>query len=134
MLATDRDALVCDLAETYHVLDMTALPVPLLATLAAGLRGDSRVRMRMEREPVDSNTMLQAAILDRLTTLCWMQSTDGAHGRKRPPSVVEALGGKGTIKNEQTAARPVAFATSAEFDSAWASITGNGRETSCRRR
>ena len=44
MLAADRDALICDLAETYHVLDLTALPVPLLATLAAGLRGDSRIR------------------------------------------------------------------------------------------
>lgn len=134
MLSTDRDALVCDLAETYHVLDMTALPVPLLATLAAGLRGDSRVRMRMEREPVDSHTMLQAAILDRLTTLCWMQSTDGAHGRKRPPSVVEAMAGKETARTQPAAARPVAFATPAEFDRAWASITGNGRETSCRRR
>ena len=26
MLAADRDALICDLAETYHILDMTALP------------------------------------------------------------------------------------------------------------
>ena len=34
--------------------------------------------------------LLQAAMLDRLTTLCWMQSKDGAHGRRRPPSVVEA--------------------------------------------
>lgn len=134
MLATDRDALVCDLAEIYHVLDMTALPVPLLATLAAGLRGDSRIRMRMEREPVPCNTMLQAAILDRLTTLCWMQSRDGAHGRKRPPSVVEAMAGKETARTQHTAARPVAFATPEEFDRAWADSTGKGRRTPCRHR
>lgn len=43
MLAADRDALICDLAETYRVLDYRALPVELLATLAAGLRPDARI-------------------------------------------------------------------------------------------
>lgn len=55
MLATDRDALICDLAETYRVLDYRALPVELLATLAAGLRQDARIwqkiaALREERE------------------------------------------------------------------------------------
>ena len=77
MLATDRDALTCDLAETYHVLDMTALPVPLLATLAAGLRGDSRIRLAMAGETAATGELLQAAMLDRLTTLCWMQTAGG---------------------------------------------------------
>ena len=47
MYATDRDALVCDMAETYHVYDVRQLPVPLFATLAAGLRSNSRIRMKM---------------------------------------------------------------------------------------
>ena len=34
---------MCDLAETYGVLDMDALPAHLVATLAAGLREDSRI-------------------------------------------------------------------------------------------
>ena len=34
---------MCDLAETYGVLDMDALPARLVATLAAGLREDSRI-------------------------------------------------------------------------------------------
>ena len=125
MLAADRDALICDLAETYHILDMTALPVPLLATLAAGLRGDSRIRLAMAGETATAAELLQAAVLDRLTTLCWMQTKDGAHGRKRPPSVVEALGGKD--KPKQTNTRPVAFATPVDFERARARILAKGR-------
>lgn len=118
MLAADRDALICDLAETYNVLDMTALPVPLLATLAAGLRGDSRIRLAMSGERVTNADMLQAAMLDRLTTLCWMQSRDGAHGRRRPPSVLAAISGK----EEQSDSKPVAYNTPADFERARARI------------
>lgn len=125
MLATDRDALTCDLAETYHVLDMTALPVPLLATLAAGLRGDSRIRMAMAGESVTTQQTLLAAAVDRLSALAWMQTKDGAHGRKRPPSVVAALSGKD--KPKQTNTRPVAFATPADFERARARILAKGR-------
>ena len=125
MLAADRDALICDLAETYHILDVTALPVPLLATLAAGLRGDSRIRMAMAGETTRTGELLQAAMLDRLTTLCWMQTRDGAHGRRRPPSVVDVISGKD--KPKQTNTRPVAFATPADFERARARILAKGR-------
>lgn len=125
MLATDRDALTCDLAETYHILDMTALPVPLLATLAAGLRGDSRIRLAMAGETATADELLQAAMLDRLTTLCWMQSKDGAHGRRRPPSVVDAISGKD--KPKQTNTRPVAFATPVDFERAHARLIAEKR-------
>lgn len=47
MLAADRDALVCDMAETYHIYDMRALPVATLATLACGLRDDSRIKLKL---------------------------------------------------------------------------------------
>lgn len=119
MLAADRDALICDLAETYHVLDMTALPVPLLATLAAGLRGGARIRLALAGEKTEPGQLLQAAMLDRMTTLCWMQSKDGAYGRRRPPSVVEAISGKGQDKAKE---RPVAYSSPAEFERARAEI------------
>ena len=125
MLATDRTALACDLAETYHVMDMTALPVPQLATLAAGLRGESRIRMAMAGENVTTQETLLAAAVDRLSSLAWMQTKDGAHGRKRPPSVVAALSGKD--KPKQTNTRPVAFATPADFERARARILAKGR-------
>lgn len=46
MLAIGRDELLCDMAETYRVYDLHALPVRTLATLAAGLRADSRIKMK----------------------------------------------------------------------------------------
>lgn len=125
MLATDRDALICDLAETYHIMDMTALPVPLLATLAAGLRGDSRIKMKMAGETATTGEVLQSAMLDRLTTLCWMQTKDGAHGRRRPPSVVDAISGKD--KPKPTNVRPVAYDSPADFERARARILQKAR-------
>lgn len=47
MYAADRDALICDMAETYHILDIHAIPVPLLAILASGLRDNSRIKAVM---------------------------------------------------------------------------------------
>lgn len=47
MVSRDKEALICDLAETYHILDYKALPVPLLAVLASGLRDDSRIKMEL---------------------------------------------------------------------------------------
>ena len=47
MVVTDEDALICDMAETYHVYDMESLPISFVSTLAAGLRPDSRIRSKM---------------------------------------------------------------------------------------
>ena len=41
MMALDREALLCDLAETYGIYDVRALPVSTLAVLASGLRENS---------------------------------------------------------------------------------------------
>ena len=43
MLATDEEAVICDLAETYHIYDYRSFPVKYIATLCAGLRSDSRI-------------------------------------------------------------------------------------------
>lgn len=43
MLATDEDAFICDMAETYGVLNWRALDVRLAGTLAAGLRPFARI-------------------------------------------------------------------------------------------
>ena len=47
MLGTDRDALICDLAETYHLYSLDAVPVMTLAALCAGLHSDSRIKLGM---------------------------------------------------------------------------------------
>lgn len=95
MAAADEDALVCDFAEVYHVLPWRALPARLAATLAAGLPDTARIRLRMAGANAPAPLMLQAAMLDRLSLLVWMQTKDGQKNRRRPKSIAELLAGGG---------------------------------------
>ena len=79
------------MAQTYHIFDLESIPVPLLATLVWGLGDDSRIKRRAAGMKIDLNTMLHAAMLDRLTALVWMRTKDGAKGHNRPKSVLESL-------------------------------------------
>lgn len=120
MLSTDADALTCDMAETYGVLDWRRLPLPLAAVLAAGLRDDSRIRMKMSGAKVDPETMLLAAITDRLGLLLWQNSEEARHGRGCPPSVFNLLLG---IEGAQSG--PVTgYNTPEDYEAAKARILG----------
>lgn len=121
MIATDRDALACDMAETYGVFDIQALPVATLAALAVGLRDDSRIKMRLSGAKVPQTVILLAAAVDRLSMLVWMQSEDGRKGTNRPQSLVKLLSGE-TEKTENH--KPRAFASSTDFEAEWTRITG----------
>lgn len=91
MIATDKDALICDLAETYHIFNYKELPPRLLATLSVGLRDDSRIKMKLSNSKVTLDTLLLASILDNTRMLLWAQSKDAQKGRNRPKSIVEQL-------------------------------------------
>lgn len=120
MLATDADALTCDMAETYGVLDWHTLPLPLAAVLAAGLRENSRIRMKMSGARADPETMLLASITDRVGLLVWQNTEDARHGRGCPPSVFNLLLG---IESAQSG--PVTgYATPEEYEAARARILG----------
>lgn len=112
MMIADRDAWACDLAETYGILDYRSLPVSTLAVLSAGLREDSRIKMELEGAKQDLNTLLQAGIFDRLSTLVWAKTKDAEHGRNRPKSVVSTL--LGTEKQHKE--KPEGFSTPEEFE------------------
>ena len=91
MLRTDETALICDLAETYGILDWKALPLKTAAALSAGLRDNSRVKMKLSGQKIDSDTALLAAAVDRLTTLVWFKTKDGVNNRNRPESILSRL-------------------------------------------
>lgn len=119
MISEDRYALVCDLAETYGIFDYRALPVNLLATLAVGLRDDSRIKMRLSGAKATRSELLMAAMVDRLSMLLWAQTEDGRNGTNRPQSVLSS------IQGEDKKDSPVeAFDTADAFESEWARITG----------
>ena len=58
MISLDESALICDFAETYHILDYRALPLKLAAVLACGLRDDSRIKMKLAGMKLNPETML----------------------------------------------------------------------------
>lgn len=67
----NEDALICDFAETYHVLDWRALPVKLAATLACGLRGNSRSVQLLTGSKVTDDQLLLAAVVDTAKVISW---------------------------------------------------------------
>ena len=112
MLREDEDALVCDLAETYQIYDWRSLPVRTVATLAAGLRDNSRIKMIMRSETVPLEIVLQAAIADGIRQLCWLNSEDGRKNINRPQYILN------TLLNKEESAEPeiVTFNSGAELE------------------
>lgn len=91
MVALDEDAFVCDLAETYGVIDYRALPLQTVATLGLGLSWDSRIRQKKTGIIVPLQTFLLAQAVDGINMLCWLNSVDGEKNRNRPASIAEKL-------------------------------------------
>lgn len=59
MMNISEDALICDLAETYHIYDMRSLPLRTVATLSAGLREDSRIVLLASDVPARQEVILR---------------------------------------------------------------------------
>lgn len=91
MVALDEDALVCDFAETYHILNWRDLPVSTAATLAAGLRPGARIIDQMSGSEYSLDTLLLASATDKLAFLAWAKTQDAQDGRNRPKSILQSL-------------------------------------------
>lgn len=121
-MAADRDALVCDFAETYGIYDLRALPVSLLATLAVGLRDESRIKMRLSGAKATKTEIFLAAAVDRLSMLLWGRTEDGRNGVNPPKSVLEVILGE-----TKSSGGPVqSFESADDFENEWKRITGVG--------
>ena len=101
MLHEDETAVICDLAETYHVLDYRVLPLKTVAALASGLRENSRIRMKLSGLRVSTDTMLAAATVDRLSMLVWARTKDGENNRNKPESILDKLTADTTKSDEE---------------------------------
>jgi len=121
MISADRDALLCDFAETYGIYDFRALPVSTLATLAVGLRDDSRIKMKMHGTKISRTETLLAAAVDRLSMLWWAKTEDGRNNANRPKSMLSIPIGDPEIQESNNVE---AFESGDEFESAWERITG----------
>lgn len=123
MIDLDEDALICDLAETYHIYDYRSLPVKLAATLSAGLRDDSRIRLLAAGAPAAQDTLLLATIADRIEAFRYGFSEDASKGINKPTSIVGAMFGEDTNKINKSGV--MSFATPEEFEAALARFEGD---------
>lgn len=87
MLSMDKNAVICDLAETYNIYDYKRVPGRLLGILVAGLGENTRIGKKINGVKGTVTEVLLAQILDGVRFLCWAQTEDGRKGKHRPKSV-----------------------------------------------
>ena len=121
MYALDKDALVCDFAETYHVLDMWTLPVPLRAVLASGLREDSRIMMKMGGVSYIPAYISAAKAADELAMLMYSFTEDAAKGRNRPELLSDFI-----VDRKEPKPTNQGYDSGEDFLAAWEKITKGG--------
>ena len=122
MIAADEDALICDLAETYGILDYKALSVPLLATLCVGLGDYFRIKIKISGTKATQETLLLAAVVDRLSFIAWTKTKGAEKGKGRPKPILPFVMGK------EEKRKAIGFDTAEEFQTARNKILegGNG--------
>lgn len=102
--------MICDLAETYHILNYKELSPDLVATLVLGLRDNSRVKMNISESKLTFEQMLLASAVDNLNFLAWTKTKDAQKNMNRPKSVLEK------ILNEEQKVEYKAFETAEELE------------------
>ena len=120
MIALDEDALICDMAETYHIYNMEQLPVDYVATLATGLRDNSRIKMKASGIRVDMQTLLLAHVADNTAINVYAKTKDAKHGRNKPKSLVKAIQSSNDPKQHAKV-----FESGESFLEEWRRINGN---------
>lgn len=91
MVKVDRGGLLCDMAETYHIYALNALPLSTIATLAVGLPMEARIYRKLSGQEMPLNTLLLAGIYDGISLLLWSKTKDGEKNRNRPKSLLKSL-------------------------------------------
>ena len=117
-MALDEDALICDFAETYHIYDIYRLPIEYAATLAVGLRENSRIKMKANGLEVDINSLLLAHIADNTAINYWAKTEDARKGKNKPKSLVGLLANK-TDESKKLKQ----FKSGSDFDKEWERLT-----------
>lgn len=119
MIKLDENALICDLAETYHIYNYKQVPPSMVAIFAIGLRDDSRIKMKLSGQKVNTYTLMLASMVDRLNILIWAKTKDAEKGINRPKSILDSL--------YQRDSEVSAFKSSKEFEEERAKLLAGRR-------
>lgn len=116
MMSKFPDELTCDMAETYGIFDIKRVPVKLLATLAVGLRDDSRVMMAKRGALVDNKTILLAQIADML---------GGISPKSEQSLTMRCFANRSTGSTTAPKEKHEIFDSPEDFKKRWAEVTRN---------
>lgn len=121
MVAFDEDALICDFAETYHIFDYRSLPAELVATLAVGLRENSRIKIKMSGLKIEFTQYLLAALFDKVNWICWTKTKDAETGVNAPDRILNRILG---IEQEDSQDEYTVYDSPEAFERARQAIIG----------
>lgn len=107
-----EDEIVCDLAETYNILNYRELSPELVATLVLGLREDSRIKKKINNQNITLDQMLMALAVDNLQFLAWSKTKSAQKNQNRPDSLYKKLMGLDKKENDEL----MSFETPEEFE------------------
>lgn len=91
MIRIDESALICDLAETYHIYDYRSHPARRIATFSVGLRAHSRIKLLVSGSKYPLDTLLLARLVDAMNINVWLKTKDAKDGKNRPESILDLL-------------------------------------------
>lgn len=83
--------MICDLAETYHILNYQELSPDLVSTLVLGLHDNSRVKTHISNTKLTFEQTMLVKIFDCLEYLCWTKTEAAQKNRNRPVPLLEKL-------------------------------------------
>lgn len=109
--------MICDLAETYQILDYKRVPGRLLGTLVAGLGVNSRIYQKVAGHKVPTDTIMLSLIVDELRRLTYLM--DGNKHKKQPESMTARLVEKAEAESDQ-----LSFNSPEEFEAYRAALLG----------
>lgn len=104
--------MICDLAETYHILDYKRLPPSLVATLVVGLSENSRIKRKITGLKLTLDQILLAMIADGINIRIWQHTKNGQKGKNKPESIYKKLMGLDKKQKEDL----MSFETPEEFE------------------
>ena len=99
-------------------MDMYSHPVELIATLAEGLRHNSRIKLKVAGMKVDPELLIMARIADNTALNVYAKTKDAKTGRNRPKSLTEAL-----LEEKKKEDTPREFNSGEDFMREWKRIT-----------
>lgn len=114
----NEEAMICDLAEVYHIYNYEAYEPSFIAILVAGLKEDSRSKMLLFKARFSTDQALKMMIVDYLRLIVWMNTRDGAKNRNKPKSLFDE------IENADNVDDIIGFSDGESFEKAWNKMRG----------